>query len=59
MALETRSAQVKFVDEDIDHANRVVRTDIVVQTPGRQCNLASVFAFDESLHRPTSAQARM
>jgi hypothetical protein len=42
--------QIQFVDEDINHANRVVVTDIVVKTLGQQRNLGSVFAFDESLH---------
>jgi len=32
--LEAKAGQIQCVDEDIDHANRVVLTDIVVETFG-------------------------
>jgi hypothetical protein len=49
-ALEAKTRQLQFVDEDIDHPHRVVLDDIVVKTLGQQRNLGSVLAFDESLH---------
>jgi hypothetical protein len=48
--LEAKARQIKFVDEHIDHANRVVLGNIVVQTLGQQRDLRAVFPFDESLH---------
>ena len=44
------SAQIELVDEDVDHPNRVVLGDVVVQALGQQRDLASVLALDESLH---------
>jgi hypothetical protein len=49
-ALEAKVRQIEFVDEDIDHANRVVLGNIVVKTLGQQRNLLAVLAFDKSLH---------
>ena len=51
-ATEAQRLKIEFIDEDIDNAYRVVLANVVVQTLGQQCKLASVLAFDESLHRP-------
>ena len=42
--------QVKLFDEGVDHPNRVVFGDLVVEALGEQGDLASIFSFDESLH---------
>ena len=39
-----------FIDEHLDHANRILRFNVVLQTRGQQAHLGSVLAFDESLH---------
>ena len=43
-------AQIKPIDEDLDHANRILRFNVVLKTRGQQGHLGSVLAFDESLH---------
>ena len=47
---KSQRAQVQFVDEDFNCANRIVFRYVVIQTLGKQGNLCPVFAFDESLH---------
>ena len=42
--------QIKLIDEDLDHPNRVLGFNVVVQTLGQQRNLSAVLAFNESLH---------
>jgi len=42
--------QIEFFDKRFDNPNRVVLGDVVVQTFGKQRDLASVFSLDESLH---------
>ncbi len=49
-SVEAQPDQIKFVDEGIDRAYRVVLGDLVVDTRGQQRDLRSVFPFDESLH---------
>jgi len=46
-----------LIDEDLNHANRVVFGYVVVQALGQQGDLRSIFAFDKSLHLPTSTHA--
>jgi hypothetical protein len=41
---------ITAVNEDLDHANRILRFNVVIQTRGQQGHLGSVLAFDESLH---------
>jgi hypothetical protein len=47
---EAELAQVKPVNEDLDHTNRILRFNAVVKTRGQQGHLGSLLAFDESLH---------
>src|SRR4029434_10779393 len=47
---EAKRIQIKPIDEDLDHANRILRFNVVLQTGGQQGHLSSVLAFDESLH---------
>ena len=49
-ANEAKCLQIKSFDEDLDHANRILRFNVVLQTRGQQAHLGSVLAFDESLH---------
>jgi hypothetical protein len=42
--------QVKFVDENIDDADRVLVRHIIFQTVREQCRLPPVFALNETLH---------
>jgi MinD superfamily P-loop ATPase len=47
---EAELFEIQLVDEDVDDANRVVFTEVVVKTLGQQGELASVLSLDESLH---------
>jgi hypothetical protein len=47
---EAELFEIQLVDEDVDDANRVVLTKVVVEKLGQQGDLASVLALDESLH---------
>jgi hypothetical protein len=49
--LEAQVSQLEFFDERIDYAHRIVVTDVVIKAFGQQRDLATVFAFDESLQR--------
>ena len=49
---EAETSEIEFVHEDLDDADRVVLSDVVVQALGQQRDLRSIFAFDESLHVP-------
>ncbi len=49
--------KIQLVDERVDHADRVVVPDEVVQALWQQGDLASIFAFDESLHVAAPAVA--
>jgi hypothetical protein len=48
--LEPQFPEVEFVDERVDHPNRVVFSDVVVEALREQGDLASVGSLDESLH---------
>jgi hypothetical protein len=48
--LEAQVSQLDLFDERIDNADRIVLTDVVIKALGQQRDLATVFAFDESLH---------
>ncbi len=41
--------QIEFVDEDLDDADRIVLSNVVVQTIGKQCRLPAILALDETL----------
>jgi hypothetical protein len=47
---ESVAAEVKFVDEDIDHANGVVLGYVVVQMLRKQSTLSTVLTFDKAFH---------
>ena len=49
-ALEPELPEVEFVDEGVDHPDRVVFSDVVVEALREQGDLASVRSLDESLH---------
>src|SRR3546814_11185208 len=51
-ATEAQRLKINLIDKDIDNAYRVVLANVIVQTLGQQCKLASVLASDKSLHRP-------
>src|SRR3546814_660014 len=51
-ATEAQRLKINLIDKDIDNAYRVVLANVIVQTLGQQCKLASFLAFDKSLHRP-------
>ncbi len=49
-ARKTQGAQVEFVNENIDDADRIVLCHIVFQTLGEQCRLPPILTFNETLH---------
>jgi hypothetical protein len=50
--LEPQFPEVEFVDEGVDHSNRIVVSDVVVEAFREQGDLAAVGSLDESLHHP-------
>jgi len=56
-AVEAHLAQIELLDKGLHHTHQVVFGDVVVQTLRQQGNLASVLAFDESLHVAASKKS--
>jgi len=50
---KAEAAKIKLIHENIDHPNRIVFTDPVIQPFGKQCALAAVFTLNETLHQKT------
>ena len=48
--LETHIEQLKLIDENIDHSNRVVVADPVLESIREQRRLAAVDTLDKSSH---------
>jgi hypothetical protein len=48
--LEPELLQVELLDIGVDHPNRVVFSDVVVEALRKQGDLASILSLDESLH---------
>jgi hypothetical protein len=53
-ALEAELRQIQLLDEHINHSDRVVLRDVVIQTLRKQSALRSILPFDKSLHREAS-----
>src|SRR5450759_480365 len=49
-AFKTQLAQIKLIDEDIDHSNRIGLGNIVIEAFGQHDALRSVLALYETLH---------
>jgi hypothetical protein len=49
-AIKSQPAQVQFIDDDIDHTNRVGLPDIIIQAFRQQDDLGSILALYETLH---------
>ena len=47
---KAQGAQVEFVNEDIDHADRIVLRHIVFQSIWLQRRLPPILTFNETLH---------
>jgi hypothetical protein len=47
------AARSSSVDEDLDHPNRVLLADVILQAVRQQRRLPPVFAIDEPMHRHT------
>ena len=55
---KSQGGKVQFVDEDLDHPNRVLLADIILQAVRQQRLLHPIFAIDEPMHRqPPKPQA--
>ena len=53
-----QGGKVQFVDEDLDHPNRVLLVDVILQAVRQQRRLHPIFAIDEPMHRqPPKPQA--
>jgi hypothetical protein len=48
--IKAQVKQIKLIDKDIDHLNRIVVIDPILQTIREQRGLALIDAFDKSLH---------
>ena len=53
---ETKLAQIEFVDEHINHPNRIVLADPVFQAFGKQRALPAIYPFNEAPHPKSPAQ---
>jgi hypothetical protein len=52
-----QGGKIELVDEKVDHPNRVLLIDIILQAVREQCPLHPIFAVDEPMHRhPQSPQ---
>ncbi len=49
-AAETQPPEIEFIDEHIDYSHRIGVRDVIIQSLGQQCALASMLALDETLH---------
>ena len=50
ITLKTQRRQIQFVDKGLDDTDRIVLSEVVVQTFRQQYELASVLALDKTLH---------
>src|SRR5713226_10708671 len=48
-----QGGKIQFVDEDLDHPNRVLLADIIFQAVRKQRPLRPLFAIDEPMHLQT------
>src|SRR6185436_20586228 len=48
---KAQAGQVQFVDEDLDHPNRILLVDVILQAMRQQRRLHPVFALNEPMHR--------
>src|SRR5260370_42164280 len=47
---KSQGGKVQFLDEDLDHPNRVLLADIIFQAVRQQRLLHPIFAIDEPMH---------
>ena len=57
--LEAEARQIQFVDEDIDHAYRVVPGHVIINAIVQKQLLPSVTALDETSHFGASCNAKI
>src|SRR6202035_4166359 len=48
---EIERTQIKLVDKNVNHTNRVVLVDPIIQAFGKQRRLPAIGPLDEALHR--------
>ncbi len=48
---KAQTTEIKFINEHIDDANRIILTNLIIQSFGKQCALAAVIAFNKTLHK--------
>lgn len=48
---EAKSAEIKLIDKHVDHANRIVFGDKILQPVWKQRGLATINALDKTLHQ--------
>ncbi|GJD71681.1 hypothetical protein MMMDOFMJ_4644 [Methylobacterium gnaphalii] len=49
-AFKAECREVQFIDEDVDHPDRVLRANIVVDAVRQKQRLAPLATFDETAH---------
>src|SRR4029453_13655670 len=50
--VKSQFRQIKLINKDIDHPNRIVLIDPVFQAIGKKCALLAIRALNEALHPP-------
>ena len=48
---EIERTEIKLLDKHVNHTNRVVLVDPIIQAFGKQCRLPAIHSLDEALHR--------
>src|ERR1700676_521832 len=43
-------SKIERLDEGVDHTNRIILIDPIIQAFGQQCRLTAIRAFDKALH---------
>jgi hypothetical protein len=49
--VKSQLRQIKLINKDIDHLDRIILVDPVFQTLWKQCALPAISALNEALHR--------
>src|ERR1700680_3521830 len=56
---KSQGGKVQFLDEDLDHPNRVLLADIIFQAVRQQRPLHPIVAVDEPMHSPSARSLKL
>jgi hypothetical protein len=58
-ALETETRQVQFIDESVDHPDRIVQLNITIMVGRQKADLTTINSFDKTSHSAPPKQCRV